>query len=250
MRKKMDLLDKMVEVTANSVTPEEFKETWGYSIDEHVGDMMDRIHKLEGKKAPTVELKEKKEPLKKVAITLAPAASGSGRGYSGSGWYGGFAARYGGGLFAAKRIAAQKKGLRHLEVRLKEMEAKGVDLTEALQRILQGQKDMRKQRRYVVFGRKETPRIGKEAVLALLAKRAEMMQRGDLVVELDLSKIDVSRLDLGRIGLTEADMKKLGSGMISTAGLISGAVRGASGGKGRGGKGPKKRGRKGGGLKF
>lgn len=51
MEKKKDLIERIIEVTANSVTPEEFKKTWGYSIDEHVEDMMDRIRKLEGKKA-------------------------------------------------------------------------------------------------------------------------------------------------------------------------------------------------------
>lgn len=43
----MDLLERIDEITANSVTPEEFKQTWGYTIDEHVADMMDRIHQLE-----------------------------------------------------------------------------------------------------------------------------------------------------------------------------------------------------------
>lgn len=46
----MDLLERIDEITANSVTPEEFKETWGYTVDEHVADMMGRIHQLEGRK--------------------------------------------------------------------------------------------------------------------------------------------------------------------------------------------------------
>ena len=49
----MDLLERIDEITANSVTPEEFKQTWGYTIDEHVKDMMNRIHQLEGKYTPT-----------------------------------------------------------------------------------------------------------------------------------------------------------------------------------------------------
>ena len=42
-----DLLDRIDEVRANSVTPEVFKETWGYSLKEHVDKMMEFIRKLE-----------------------------------------------------------------------------------------------------------------------------------------------------------------------------------------------------------
>ena len=54
----MDLLEKIVEITANSVTPEEFKETWGYTLDEHVENMMDRVHELEATEAPASIEKE------------------------------------------------------------------------------------------------------------------------------------------------------------------------------------------------
>ena len=50
----MDLLDKINEITANSVTPEEFKKATGHTIDEHVANMMDRIQELEGKKVAEV----------------------------------------------------------------------------------------------------------------------------------------------------------------------------------------------------
>ena len=71
----MDLLERIIEVTANSVTPEEFKETWGYSIDEHVADMMDRIRELEGKEAPVKEAKVVAEQeLRPAALPAADAA--------------------------------------------------------------------------------------------------------------------------------------------------------------------------------
>ncbi len=47
-------MERICEITANSVTPEEFEEMWGYTVDEHVDDMMDRIHKLEGKDSSPV----------------------------------------------------------------------------------------------------------------------------------------------------------------------------------------------------
>ncbi len=49
MQKELDLLERICEITANSVSPEEFEEMWGCTIDDHVADMMDRIHRLEGK---------------------------------------------------------------------------------------------------------------------------------------------------------------------------------------------------------
>lgn len=52
MEKLKNLLDKMDEVRANSVTPEKFKETWGYSLEDHVEDMMSFIHELEAGEAP------------------------------------------------------------------------------------------------------------------------------------------------------------------------------------------------------
>lgn len=55
MVKTKDLLDRIDEVRANTVTPEKFKETWGYSLEEHVDDMMDFIHELEAKEAPVEE---------------------------------------------------------------------------------------------------------------------------------------------------------------------------------------------------
>lgn len=36
------LLDRIIELGANSVSPEDFKETWGMSLEEH----MDRMKKL------------------------------------------------------------------------------------------------------------------------------------------------------------------------------------------------------------
>lgn len=72
MAKKMGLLERIAEITANSVTPEEFKETWGYTIDEHVEDMMDRIHQLEGKKSPATKAIRAGRRLQAAAV--APAA--------------------------------------------------------------------------------------------------------------------------------------------------------------------------------
>lgn len=76
MAKKMDLLDRIDEVTANSVTREEFKETWGYSMEEHVADMMDRIHRLEASDVPAEErIAAKEEKLLPAAVPAAAAAA-------------------------------------------------------------------------------------------------------------------------------------------------------------------------------
>ena len=55
MAKQRDLLDRIDEVRANSVTPEKFKKTWGYSLEDHVEDMMDFIRELEAKESPAKE---------------------------------------------------------------------------------------------------------------------------------------------------------------------------------------------------
>lgn len=71
----MDLLERIDEITANSVTPEEFKQTWGYTIDEYVKDMMNRIHQLEGRYTPT-EVKMAKVGRIAAKPAAVPAASG------------------------------------------------------------------------------------------------------------------------------------------------------------------------------
>lgn len=55
MAKKKDLLERIDEARANRVSPEKFEETWGYSLDEHVANMMDFICKLEDETAPVEE---------------------------------------------------------------------------------------------------------------------------------------------------------------------------------------------------
>ena len=55
------LIDRIDDVRANSVTPEEFKETWGYSLKEHVDDMMDFVRKLERDFATGSAAKDVKE---------------------------------------------------------------------------------------------------------------------------------------------------------------------------------------------
>lgn len=40
------LLDRMIELGANSVSPEEFKETWGMSLEEHMERMKRLMEKL------------------------------------------------------------------------------------------------------------------------------------------------------------------------------------------------------------
>lgn len=77
MANEMGLLERIAEITANSVSPEEFKKTWGYTIDEHVEDMMDRIHQLEGKDAPAAKAIKAVRGLRPVAVASAakPATS-------------------------------------------------------------------------------------------------------------------------------------------------------------------------------
>ena len=43
MAKKVDLLDRIDELHANSVTPEEFEKEWGISIEEHLRQMMEFV---------------------------------------------------------------------------------------------------------------------------------------------------------------------------------------------------------------
>jgi len=45
MKKKINFIEQLDELKANSVTPEEFKKVWGYSLEEHAEDMLDYIHK-------------------------------------------------------------------------------------------------------------------------------------------------------------------------------------------------------------
>ena len=47
MMKTMDLLERIDEVRANNVTPKKFKDTWGYTLQDHSKRMMDFIHGLE-----------------------------------------------------------------------------------------------------------------------------------------------------------------------------------------------------------
>ena len=76
----MGLLEKIDEITANSVTPEEFKETWGYSIDEHVEDMMDRIHKLEAEEAPAQDVVAAESRILRAASPAAKKAASKKKG--------------------------------------------------------------------------------------------------------------------------------------------------------------------------
>lgn len=43
MAKEVDLLDRIDELHANSVTPEEFEKVWGISIEEHLRQMMEFV---------------------------------------------------------------------------------------------------------------------------------------------------------------------------------------------------------------
>lgn len=43
----MDLLEKIDELRANSVTPERFQKVWGISIEEHLDEMMAWIEEQE-----------------------------------------------------------------------------------------------------------------------------------------------------------------------------------------------------------
>lgn len=58
MAKKETLINRLDTIRANSVSPEEFKDTWGVSLDEHVKEMMDYMHEAE------VKLKERIEARK------------------------------------------------------------------------------------------------------------------------------------------------------------------------------------------
>lgn len=42
-----DLLDRIDEVRANSVTPEKFEKMWGYTIDEYLDKMMAKVAEID-----------------------------------------------------------------------------------------------------------------------------------------------------------------------------------------------------------
>ena len=46
-KESMNLIDRIDEIRANSVTDEEFKKVWGTSIDEHVDKMMAHVAEIE-----------------------------------------------------------------------------------------------------------------------------------------------------------------------------------------------------------
>ena len=72
MPKKMDLLERIDEVTANSVTPEQFKETWGYGVDEYVANMMEHLRELKERSHKIRPITESKQ--RRVARPAAAAA--------------------------------------------------------------------------------------------------------------------------------------------------------------------------------
>ena len=47
----MNLLEKIDELRAQSVTPEKFKKMWGYSIDVYVNKMMSLVEQLDAEVA-------------------------------------------------------------------------------------------------------------------------------------------------------------------------------------------------------
>lgn len=47
MKTKMNLIERIDEIRANSVTDEEFKRMWGIRIDEHVRQMMEVAKKYD-----------------------------------------------------------------------------------------------------------------------------------------------------------------------------------------------------------
>ena len=47
----MNLLEKIDELRAQSVTPEKFEKMWGYTIDEYVDKMMALVEQLDAKDA-------------------------------------------------------------------------------------------------------------------------------------------------------------------------------------------------------
>lgn len=67
----MSLLDKIIELRANSVTEEEFKETWGFSKEEHMQRMSELIDELNAKAAQKAEKRQKAEEREKLAKTVA-----------------------------------------------------------------------------------------------------------------------------------------------------------------------------------
>lgn len=66
----MSLLDKIIELRANSVTPEEFKETWGITKEEHRRAMSDFIDEQYAK----AMAREEKAEAKAAVIRAAAAA--------------------------------------------------------------------------------------------------------------------------------------------------------------------------------
>lgn len=84
----MNLLDKIDELHAKEVTPEEFEATWGFSIEDHLADMMEVVKQQRSKNQYAKRTTARKSALnratamalakKAAAATSAAAAQGHG----------------------------------------------------------------------------------------------------------------------------------------------------------------------------
>ena len=66
----MDLIDKIDELRANSVTSEEFEEVWGITIEAHLQKMMEEINTH-----LAITRVSKRQSARKDTITRAPATT-------------------------------------------------------------------------------------------------------------------------------------------------------------------------------
>ena len=56
-KKNLAVLETIDEARAKRVSPEQFEQTWGYSLEHHVEHMMSFINELESKGSPTEKQK-------------------------------------------------------------------------------------------------------------------------------------------------------------------------------------------------
>lgn len=208
MANKKNLVGRIDEIRANSVTPEDFEQMWGYSLDSHVDNMMDFIARVEAGEAPAEEkvveddkvLREAAAIVRK-AVVRKPAARYSADRQSGS--FADLTRRTKAIHMALKANAIDKEFLRSklgeikkaLEQAVAEYagSAKGFDLSNVIIKIGEGDqavtirgfgqaglvmKDVRKGK----AGRlKETDEafLGRINLAALKGGRIELMQSGE-----------------------------------------------------------------------
>lgn len=215
----MNILDRIDEIRANSVTPEEFEKAWGMNVDEY----RQKIRAFSKEQDAELAAK-KKQQSKRVIIVTRPAASpkkvvygrskNSMRAASSAIMSRNRAHNIGKYTLAglAERKKAMMDAMKIIKARLEELTAQGLDLQTSRQEIMN--------------------ELGITAVAGMKSGR-QHVKKG----KIDLSVINVSALEGKGIDLSRLDVGALGQMKLSGLESIGGSGGKAS--RRKGGKGPK-----------